>query len=403
MEAPTTSSPTCLQTHVSGSGKKPVACRKSGIWTTSILLFWENPITFERILYCSVRKEKNRKRLLCHAYHCFRFLNHKIKTKAQRRRMKMKNHGVLITALLMLPLAVVSAFVTSSSPSALQKAPSTIPCGPTQHHHHASCMKSSSGLAMTADVAAGGAAAAKDDSGGATVSELIFNLVKNIVGAGVLSLPVGIAAFADAPSAVVPAVALIAIIGALSGYGFALIGRVCAYTNTKSYRDAWSKTVSESTSWIPASIVTFKTFCAILAYSMILGDTFVSLLATGGVSAGKTLVTVVLTATVLLPLCLLKNLSSLAPFSLVGSLGMIYTAVAMTIRYMGKSYLAGGKFATDTAANLRPSFGTVGASGVTSPAVAILVGMLSTAYMVSATLCNDHASEEVVFLSLASA
>ena len=295
--------------------------------------------------------------------------------------MKMKNHGMLLTALLMLPLAVVSAFV-ASPPSTLQQAPSTIPCG-TTGSLHSSCAgtpPSSKGLAMTADVAAGGATASDDD--GATVSELIFNLVKNIVGAGVLSLPVGIAAFADAPSAVLPAVALIAIIGGLSGYGFALIGRVCAYTNTKSYRDAWSKTVSESTSWIPASIVTFKTLCAILAYSMILGDTFVSLLATAGVNAGKTMVTVLLTATVLLPLCLLKNLSSLAPFSLVGSLGMIYTAVAMCIRYLGKSYLAGGKFATDTAANLRPAFGSVGAKGITSPSAAILVGMLSTAYMV---------------------
>jgi amino acid permease len=64
-------------------------------------------------------------------------------------------------------------------------------------------------------------------SGTATVASEIFNLVKAIVGVGVLSLPAGIAAFGDAPSALVPALALIAIIGVLSGYGFAIIGRVC--------------------------------------------------------------------------------------------------------------------------------------------------------------------------------
>jgi amino acid permease len=184
-------------------------------------------------------------------------------------------------------------------------------------------------LTMTVDAAEKGEIVDAIPPGQATVTQLCFNLVKGVVGAGVLSLPAGIAAFASAPSAVVPAVALIAIIGILSGYGFALIGRVCAYTNTKSYRDAWSATVGESSSWIPAVAVTFKTFCAILAYSMILGDTFVSLLMTAGVTAAKVPTLVAVTAGILLPLCLLKNLASLAPFSLVGSLGMIYTAVAM--------------------------------------------------------------------------
>lgn len=238
-------------------------------------------------------------------------------------------------------------------------------------------------LYMTAAVAEEGDA--NEDvlpAGDASVTQLCFNLVKGIVGAGVLSLPAGIAAFANAPSAVVPAVALIATIGALSGYGFALIGRVCAYTNTKSYRDAWGATVGDSTSWIPAVAVTFKTFCAILAYSMILGDTFVSLLATVGITAAKLPTLLGLTTGVLLPLCLLKNLSSLAPFSLVGSLGMVYTAVAMVIRYIGKSYLApAGKFAADCAPALRPTFGSIGAEGIVTPSAAILVGMLSTAYM----------------------
>ena len=64
-------------------------------------------------------------------------------------------------------------------------------------------------------------------SGGtATMSNLMFNLVKSIVGAGVLSLPSGIAAFASAPSAVIPAVCLISSMGIASSYMFSLIGRV---------------------------------------------------------------------------------------------------------------------------------------------------------------------------------
>ena len=67
----------------------------------------------------------------------------------------------------------------------------------------------------------------------ATVIQLISNLVKSIVGAGVLSLPAGIAAFGNAPSAVIPGIGIIAGIGCLSGYCFALIGRCCCKRNNK--------------------------------------------------------------------------------------------------------------------------------------------------------------------------
>jgi hypothetical protein len=283
-----------------------------------------------------------------------------------------------VLALLLLPAA--SAFAPAHPVPSVRLSTSYAPRLSSSQVQYASS-SSRSKLQMSEAVAEAPAAIADDDDSGATIPELIFNLVKGIVGAGVLSLPAGIAAWANAPSAVFPAVALIAIIGALSGYGFALIGRVCAYTDTTSYRAAWSASVSEKTSWLPAVAVTFKTICAILAYSMILGDTFVSLFAMAGFMVSKTAVLWGVTGAVLLPLCLLKNLSSLAPFSLVGSLGMLYTAVAMTIRYLGKSYVGSGKFAQDCSLVLRPAFGSIGAAGALTPSAAILVGMLSTAYM----------------------
>jgi len=211
---------------------------------------------------------------------------------------------------------------------------------------------------------------------GASIPNEVFNLVKGIVGVGVLSLPAGVAAFGSAPSAFIPAGILIAVIGILSGYGFALIGKVCAYTGAKSYREAWSRTVGEGTSWIPAYSVTFKTFLACLAFSMVLADTFSSLLET---TRNTTLL--VVTALVLLPLCLLKNLKSLAPFSLLGVMGMAYTAVAMTVRLLDGSYSNEGKLVEQITSNLRPQFGNLGAASVLSPNALILVCMLSTAYM----------------------
>jgi amino acid permease len=159
---------------------------------------------------------------------------------------------------------------------------------------------------------------------GATSSNEVFNLVKGIVGVGVLSLPAGIAAFGSAPSALVPALALIATIGLLSGYGFALIGKVCAYTGARSYREAWESSVGPSTAWIPAWSATLKTMLACLAYSMVLGDTFTVLLPVS--NEARNVVLVGVTTFILLPLCWMKDLKSLAPFSLLGVMGMAVRA-----------------------------------------------------------------------------
>eukprot|EP00980_Cylindrotheca_fusiformis_P001405 scaffold345_cov134-Cylindrotheca_fusiformis.AAC.16 len=215
---------------------------------------------------------------------------------------------------------------------------------------------------------------------GATIPSEVINLVKSIVGVGVLSLPAGVAAFGSAPSAFIPAALLMTVIGVLSGYGFSLIGKVCDYTGARSYREAWSMTVGEESSWIPAWTTTCKTFLACLAFSMVLADTFSSLFET---SRNGTLVT--LTLLVLTPLCLIRNLRSLAPFSLLGVLGLVYTAMAMAIRWLDGSYSMNGEepgvLVSELARHLRPKFGNLGVGSVLSSNALILVCMLSTAYM----------------------
>ena len=97
-------------------------------------------------------------------------------------------------------------------------------------------IRSSSSTVATTSTRGGGQESAVG-GGTASIPNEIFNLVKGIVGVGVLSLPAGIAAFGDAPSAAIPAVGLVAAIGTISAYGFSLIGRVCSYTGARSYRE----------------------------------------------------------------------------------------------------------------------------------------------------------------------
>mmetsp|Transcript_128 Transcript_128/g.251 ORF Transcript_128/g.251 Transcript_128/m.251 type:complete len:301 (+) Transcript_128:1-903(+) len=113
---------------------------------------------------------------------------------------------------------------------------------------------------------------------------------------------------------------------------------------------------------------------------MILADTISNLLASVGIAATRTQSLLGVTGVVLLPLCLMKNLASLAPFSLVGIIGMLYTTLAMGIRYFSGSYVPpGGQFAAT--ALTAPIFGTAGAKAALSAKSLILTCMLSNAYI----------------------
>jgi amino acid permease len=80
----------------------------------------------------------------------------------------------------------------------------------------------------------------------------------------------GVAAFGNAPSAVFPAIGLIALMGAISAYTFGLIGRVCQKTNTMSYSDAWDVAVGKRSSFIIAFSCFIDCWFGNLSYSMIL-------------------------------------------------------------------------------------------------------------------------------------
>ena len=191
----------------------------------------------------------------------------------------------------------------------------------------------------------------------------------------------GIAAFGNAPSALIPATIITTAIGAISAYTFLLIARVCKMTGATSYADAWDKTRGTSTSWIIALSSALDCFMGNLSYSMILADSIRGLLSTFSITTTRTNSLIGVTTLVLLPLCLVKNLASLAPFSLLGIMGMTYTAFAIGMRYFGGAYAIGGKFLPDVAAGLQPSFGNLGAGAVLSANSLILVCMLSTAYI----------------------
>lgn len=193
--------------------------------------------------------------------------------------------------------------------------------------------------------------------GEASILSEIANIAKNLVGGGVLSLSGGIAIYANSPSAVISAASWIVLMGILLGYFALLIAKVCASTNTTTYRAAWRASMGEKGGLAVSIANSMNPMMGDLAYAAILSQTFQSLLETLGIGVTRIESLLMITIFVLLPLCMLKNLYVLAPFSVFGTAGVILTAIAMAIRCMDGSYQPGGKYYDDIRPDYRPSFG----------------------------------------------
>lgn len=85
-----------------------------------------------------------------------------------------------------------------------------------------------------------------------------------------------------------------------------------------------------------------------------------------------------LTSLVLLPLCSLRSLNALSPFSLLGLGGTLYTAIFMAIRFLDQSYFPGGQFFH--AIKNPPLFNQRGPY-VLNHLTLVLLSMLSTSYI----------------------
>lgn len=206
------------------------------------------------------------------------------------------------------------------------------------------------------------------------------NLVKNIMGSGLLSLSAGVAAFSGNPFALVPATLyLVMPLGLLSAYTFYLIARHCVVSKTESFGDAWGELVGKNTSWVISLFCFMDCFVGCVCYTMIAGDTLSTLLAAyvGPFFASRSRMILLLTVGVFYPLSRMRNLKPLAKFSMIGTGGLLYTTFFMAARYVLGSYaphgpLRGPLLAQPPVASapLNAGFGML-----------LLASMLSTSYM----------------------
>jgi len=221
----------------------------------------------------------------------------------------------------------------------------------------------------------------------------VTNLVKNIVGSGVLCLAGAVAVFSDNALMLGPAILAAGFFAAVASYSFVLIARTCEMTGATSYSDAWSKTVGENTAWIPTLIVVFKTWSACLIYSIIIADLTVDLCTTAGVKslvvAGTEVAlsrtNIILASHIfgLLPLCLLRSFTVLSYASFVGIGGILFVAAFMCQRFLEGSYAPGGTYfaaimAAEGKKHVVSSFNLMGTSLIKS---LVLISTLTSSYL----------------------
>ena len=202
----------------------------------------------------------------------------------------------------------------------------------------------------------------------------------------VIPLQAGIAAFGDVPSAIIPASLLMMVLGTFSAYSFYMIPRMTrldpetkGHKKSLSMSQLWEKEVGQSTSWIVSLCCFLTPLGTALTWSIVLSDMMSMMAQSVGLSGmlvSRQALLLGVTSFALYPLCRLKSLAALSPVSIVGVVGMICTAIFMTLRA-----LPGQMAPFLNSIPSQPSFGLIGNNAL-SPSALVLVGMCATSLLV---------------------
>lgn len=170
---------------------------------------------------------------------------------------------------------------------------------------------------------------------------------------------------------------------------FGLYGRLVhgLSTQPRSLGELWKEEMGENSAWIISLASVTFCFGAALSYSILLGDTFSAIARTMSLSgwcASRRLWILLLTGTILFPLCNMKSLLTLAPLSITGVVGVLLTTMALGWRCPlinpSSPYNVGGRYLESLSAQQLPKFDTV-SRGFASPYSLILGGMGAFAYL----------------------
>jgi amino acid permease len=178
-------------------------------------------------------------------------------------------------------------------------------------------------LVVTVAQLATTAAEAKDGSnqGTSTIPQSIANLTKTAMGTGGFAIPGAIAA----GTGLLPALLIMSLVGSAAAYALTLIAKACDASGASSYKELGEAAGSQRLSGLMTKLVTTDVGISCLMYSLVIKQTVVNVCATFGLIISESTALIGATGGVILPLCLLKDLSKLAPASVLGLAGIFYS------------------------------------------------------------------------------
>ena len=190
-----------------------------------------------------------------------------------------------------------------------------------------------------------------------------INLLKNCLGAGVFSLSSRVLSRTTNLD-VLPVSVLVISMSLWATYCFNLVGVTCELTGSKTYGEAWTKTISKDTYWIVQSILVIAPIVSCLANVIVLSDILALVMGTlmlpPAVFLNRNVVIAILGCTILYPLCIQRDLSRLKAVSLIGVLGHLIAMSAFAIRLYDGSYALGGTYHVGNEVLQSASQGAVG-------------------------------------------
>ncbi|CAK0807572.1 unnamed protein product [Prorocentrum cordatum] len=165
-----------------------------------------------------------------------------------------------------------------------------------------------------------------DKEKGATILTTCINLLKNMVGAGLLNVPV-----AFMYSSVLGGVLDMVLSSVLATGGFLLIGYCCSKTGARSYRALMSVSVGPACGKLIDVMLFFHTLFSCVGYITLIGDfttKSMSGLMPGSIFAtSRAFATVTIVVLIIFPLSLLRDLKSLKPFSAMGLAAIAFSCL----------------------------------------------------------------------------
>jgi len=164
----------------------------------------------------------------------------------------------------------------------------------------------------------------EDENVGSTVTATVINLLKNMVGAGLLNVCI---AFKYA--SVLGGVLVMVLSAFICTAGFLLLGYACSKTGSKTFRALWRSSIGTGSEKVVDIVLFFHTLFSCVGYITMIGDFCVKscsgLFPGSAFGTRRELSIYVVTAVALLPLSFYKNLDSLKHTSVIG---LVITALS---------------------------------------------------------------------------